>query len=87
MFGIHLIPSLPHVRGLRGPPVPTINKWRAPRPSFTKVNSDAAFDKEKGKGNVAVVFRDNKGRVLTAMTSRIYVPNALVAEAWRYEKL
>lgn len=56
-------------------------RWRPPRSDTTKVNIDAAYDAITGRGCAGVVCRDARGKVLTVIASRIFAPNALVAEA------
>lgn len=55
--------------------------WRPPRSNFTKINCNASFGKASGKGNVGIVFRDDKGIVLTAMSKPIFASSPLIAEA------
>lgn len=52
-----------------------------PRPNCTKINVDAAFNIETGKGAAGIVCRDERGRILTMSASKIYVSSPLQAEA------
>lgn len=52
-----------------------------PRIKFVKLNSDAQFDVSTGIGFCGVVCRDDKGKLITGLTSRIYANSTLVAEA------
>lgn len=63
------------------PLVNIAKKWIPPRATYTKINSDAAFKKETGKGATCVVCKDKSGRVLTMMASQIYAYSPLVNEA------
>lgn len=41
-------------------------RWRPPEPGSLKINSDAAFCAETGKGAVACVIRDHRGAFVMA---------------------
>lgn len=60
------------------PHVSSSNRWRPPRATYTKINSDTAFNSQKGKGCVGVVCSDENGRVLAAMAAPICAPSALI---------
>lgn len=49
--------------------------------TYTKINTDTAFNIETGKDSVGVVCRDEVGRVLASTVAHIYAPSPLVAEA------
>jgi hypothetical protein len=57
-------------------------KWKAPLEGWVKINSDAAFVAETGKGAVGVVMRNSQGEVLAA-SAQLYehIPDALTSEA------
>lgn len=43
--------------------------WRPPRANCKKVNSNAAYNKDTGKGIIGVICRDDRARVLTMIAS------------------
>ena len=57
-------------------------KWKAPLEGWVKINSDAAFVAETGKGAGGVVMRNSQGEVLAA-AAQLYehIPDALTSEA------
>lgn len=59
----------------------SFTKWRPPRPSTVKVNTDAALNKDTGKGFAGIICRDHRGNVVTSLATHLFSPNALVAEA------
>lgn len=63
-----------------------IVKWRPPRANCVKINTDAAYNRDSGKGSIGVVCRDELGRVLTMTATHIYATSPLMAEvlALRY---
>lgn len=56
-------------------------QWQPPERGRIKINVDAAFDRQLGKGFSGIVCRDFTGKVLAAHTSMMFAPSALVAEA------
>lgn len=68
------------------PHVTNASIWRPIRATFLKVNADATFIKETGKGSIGVVCRDDKGRALTMMAARIFASSPLVAIAWNLQE-
>ncbi|RYR17605.1 hypothetical protein Ahy_B03g062308 [Arachis hypogaea] len=56
-------------------------RWRPPPADWIKANVDASFKKNTGKGAIAVVYRDNRGRILLGFTGLIQANSVTVAEA------
>ncbi|RYR42374.1 hypothetical protein Ahy_A08g038843 [Arachis hypogaea] len=55
--------------------------WRPPPADWIKVNVDASLKKNTGKGAIAVVYRNNKGKILLGFTGLIQANSVTVAEA------
>ncbi|RYR36406.1 hypothetical protein Ahy_A09g041364 [Arachis hypogaea] len=56
-------------------------RWRPPPADWIKANVDASFKKNTGKGAIAVVYRDNRGKILLGFTGLIQANSVTVAEA------
>lgn len=52
----------------------------APKTPNIKINSDVAFHGTTGKGTVGIVYRDDKGTIITASFKRIFASSPLVVE-------
>ncbi|KAF5463191.1 hypothetical protein F2P56_019127 [Juglans regia] len=58
-------------------------KWRAPIPSWLKVNLDACFDKIQQNMSIGIVIRDSSGDVQVMLAApRSFVPSAYIAECY-----
>nr|XP_025616741.1 uncharacterized protein LOC112709055 [Arachis hypogaea] len=73
-----------HIEGRKGER--TRITWRPPPHNRTKVNTDAAFDRETGMAASAVVARDWQGKMITGTTSTFKTTSALAAEAQAYRE-
>ncbi|RYQ94508.1 hypothetical protein Ahy_B08g089422 [Arachis hypogaea] len=56
-------------------------RWRPPPADWIKANVDAFFKRNTGKGAIAVVYRDNRGKILLGFTGLIQANSVTVAEA------
>lgn len=65
---------------LPGPTRATNTKWEAPDEYWTKLNCDAAFDRDACRVEVAGVWRDNNGRWLFGLCAGTIATNVLWAE-------
>lgn len=64
------------------PHIPSLNsRWRPPRANILKFNLDAQFDVSTGHGNAGVIYKDDKGRLVIGITSKVFARSALVVEA------
>lgn len=70
-------------------PTPLVNRiqihfnggWRPPSSLFVKINSDATYNKDNGKGAIGVICRDGKGILTMACAKKIFASSPLAAKA------
>ena len=59
----------------------------APPEGILKINVDAAFNVDEGRGSIGVFVRDSRGKFVAASCLCIpFVPDAMTAEAFCSEK-
>lgn len=59
----------------------SIVRWRPPCSNMLKFNSDAHFVGSTRRGTTVMICRNSEGKVVTGITSKIFVYFPLVAEA------
>lgn len=55
--------------------------WHKPPPNTVKINVEAAYDQDSGRGSIAIVLSDDKGSLLLTHTRRVLANSPLFAEA------
>lgn len=61
--------------------IATAKRWRPPRGYSIKINCDAQFDCNTGRGTVSAICRNKDREVFTGAMDRVFATSALVAEA------
>ncbi|PNT70332.1 hypothetical protein BRADI_2g10133v3 [Brachypodium distachyon] len=62
--------------------------WTKPTEEFLKINVDAAFDIDEGRGSIGAVIRDSHGKFLVAACHEVpFASDAMMAEAYALRKV
>jgi hypothetical protein len=57
--------------------------WKCPPEGFLKINVDAAYSEEEGRGSAGVVIRDYRGKFIAAQSKSLpFVADSMMAEAY-----